>query len=260
MDRSSNFDDLVMGLHSIAEAINGSKRSSYKLYASGQAFKEIKKKVQSEKLGQLESSHEILSSHAIQERAKTYCEKLGFNFQRVPSQAFLATYALDTLSVDIFYKRLSKEKKVKLICLDQVTDVHNAAAIMRTAAFYGVDYIVVSVKGSFGKGPSFSRIASGAIEHVQVVKCASLPKFLANLEKRGVDCIGLSEHADSSLGEKGFKSLSEKVCLVFGAEDKGLSHAVTRVLKRKMALKPKGLIKSLNVSVATAITMEKIFG
>jgi 23S rRNA (guanosine2251-2'-O)-methyltransferase len=92
---------------------------------------------------------------------------------------------------------------------------------------------------------------------VKIVRCSALPKTITKLKELGVMCVGLSEHASEELN----KIDNEKsVCLVLGAEDVGMSHAVSRVVDKTIAFKPLGKIKSLNVSVAAAIAMEKIFG
>ena len=86
-----------------------------------------------------------------------------------------------------------------------------------------------------------------------------MPKFLRSLSDRDVSCIGLTEHASLILDKnEGEDFRGRKVCLVFGSEDRGLSHVI-RVLPKKFSLKSLGKIKSLNVSVAAAISMEKIF-
>ena len=141
--------------------------------------------------------------------------------------------------------------------MDQVTDVHNGAAILRTASFFGVDCVLVAMKGNFGRSPTFSRIASGSIEHVKIIKVASLPKTLNKLKDKKVLCIGLSEHAGAELEPINY---DYSTCLVLGAEDVGLSNAVSRVLDKNVSLRARGEIKSLNVSVASAIAMEKIWG
>ena len=155
------------------------------------------------------------------------------------------------------YQQLESRIPIKILALDQVTDAHNGAAIMRTAAFYGVDAILISARGSFGLGPGFSRIASGATEHVKIVRCSALPKTITKIKELGAICIGLSEHATSDLGTI---DITKPICLVLGAEDVGMSHAVSRVVETTISFKPAGKIKSLNVSVAAAIAMEKIFG
>ena len=51
-----------------------------------------------------------------------------------------------------------------------------------------------------------------------------------------------------------------KICLLLGAEETGLSHAVARLVQKNLSLTSQGSIKSLNVSSAAAIAMEKCFG
>jgi 23S rRNA (guanosine2251-2'-O)-methyltransferase len=164
---------------------------------------------------------------------------------------------IEVLDPSWIYNQLESRIALKILALDQVTDAHNGAAIMRTAAFYGVDVILISSKGNFGLGPNFARIASGACEHVKIVRCSALPKTITKLKDLGVMCVGLSEHATEELNKLDTKN---SVCLVLGAEDVGMSHAVSRVVDQTIAFKPLGKIKSLNVSVAAAIAMEKIFG
>ncbi|EQC51205.1 RNA methyltransferase [Bacteriovorax sp. DB6_IX] len=155
----------------------------------------------------------------------------------------------------MIFDQIDSGRHIKILCLDGVTDVHNAAAIMRTAAFYDVDCIVIATKNNFGVGPSVARIASGALEYVKIVKCSSLPKFISALKKRGVEPIGLTEHTDDSE----FVVPGGSRCLILGAEDKGLSNATVRLLDKKIKLNPQGSIQSLNVSVAAAIAMERVF-
>ncbi|MBF0445401.1 MAG: hypothetical protein HQL68_07405, partial [Magnetococcales bacterium] len=83
-------------------------------------------------------------------RVKDYYKKFGFTYQRIPSQMFLVTSATEIFDVAWLYDQVVCGKVPKIFCLDQVTDVHNGAAILRTAAFYGVDCLLISQKGNFG--------------------------------------------------------------------------------------------------------------
>jgi 23S rRNA (guanosine2251-2'-O)-methyltransferase len=248
--------DLIVGVHSIAEAIRNPERKIYQIVATEDGLAELRKRggIDSKKLQDLPVK--LVAPHKLQEDAKILYKEMDLNFNRVPSQIYLVCSEIETYDVTWVYERLEADKKLKVLCLDQVTDVHNGAAVMRTAAFYGVDCIVVAMKGNFGTGPSFARIASGATEFVNVVKCSSLPKFLTKIQKMGVTCVGFSEHATIEASEI---SKDEDLCLVMGAEDTGLSNAVERIINHRVAFKPQGQIKSLNVSVAAAIAMEKFF-
>ena len=245
--------DLIVGIHSIAEAIICRPNAVRKIIATQDGLKEFRKKTRLDReLKQFDIK--TVGPHEVQKMAEQFYKELELSFQRVPSQIFMVVDPIETYDLAWLYEEIDKSERYKILCLDQVTDVHNAAAIMRTAAFYGVNCVLTGAKGHFGTGPSFARIASGAIEHVDIVICASLPKAITKLVEKGVSVIGFSEHANES-GEN--VDTSGHVALVLGAEDVGMSNAVSRVVEHRVAIKPLGNIKSLNVSVAGAIAMER---
>ncbi|MDD0854843.1 RNA methyltransferase [Halobacteriovorax sp. GB3] len=246
---------IIVGIHSIAEALRNNDRIVRRLYATEEGLSELRKKGELKKEFLDRVQVKLFSPHKLQEEAKSEYKRLDFHYTRVPSGVFLLAEDLEDEDFSWVMNEMTKKENLRILCLDQVTDVHNAAAIMRTACFYGVDAIIVSTKGNFGKAPSFSRIASGALEHVKIVKCASLPKTITKLQKAGFTCVGFSEHEKNEAKELP----NENLCLVLGAEDVGLSNAVMRSLDKVVAFKTKGAIKSLNVSVAAAVAMEKFF-
>ncbi len=254
--------DLIVGIHSIEEAIKNPKRRPLNLFCTKESFEELTKRgnISRDVLEKLPKN--FLSPHDLQEKAKDYCKKFDFLYKRITSNLFLIANPLPEYDLNFLFEELKSGSKKKILCLDQVTDIQNAAAILRTAAFFGIDYLLVSYKGSFGRGPGFSRLSSGALEHIPIIKCASLPKALTSLKKNAVFVLGFSEHSTISLDDLLNKKLSPEasICLVLGAEDKGLSSAVTRILDDMVAIVPDGPIKSLNVSVAAAIAMDRIFG
>ncbi len=248
--------DVIFGIHSIIEAINNPLRVEKKLYFTREALAELQKKGSLEKDWRNEVELIQKSPHSLQEEAKNLCRKEDFQFQRVPSQIFLTAEPLPEKDLGYLYQMI-ENPKCRLLILDGVTDVHNLAAVFRTAAFYNVSAIVVSRKGGVRLSPGFFRIASGATEYISLINTTALPRAIKQLRERGVRLLGLSEHASGPFP----KDLSEGALgLVLGAEETGLSHAVRRTLVDCYALETQGSIKSLNVSVAAAVAMEKFFG
>ncbi len=247
--------DIIVGIHSIAHAVQNPLRTIHQIVATEDGIDNLRKMggVSNEVISKLPV--QLVSTHKLQEDAKKHFEDLGFNYFRVPSGVFLITNPVEIEDPSWISGELQSGRHLKILCLDSVTDVHNAAAIMRTAAFYDVDCVVIASKNNFGLGPSFARIASGALEYVKVVRCASLPKFLSNLKKKDIRPVALTEHTE----QREMPAIQGSRCLVMGAEDKGLSNAVTRIIEDKIRLEPKGKIESLNVSVAAALAMEKVF-
>lgn len=247
--------ELIIGIHSIICALNNPNRKNIKLYATEDSLEELKK--QTKNLG-LEI--ELCSSHKLQEVAKSYFKDLELDYQRVPSGVFLITEPLGIIEINDFYEKVASSKSLKILCLDQISDVHNAGAIVRTASFYGVDFIIIPDKKSFGLTPSFFRIASGAAEYVPFVRVSKLTKTISKLITLETLCVALSEHATGELEDIKQQISDKNTCLVLGKEDTGISNAVLRLIDNKISLNSQGDIKSLNVSNAAAITMEKCFG
>ena len=249
--------DMIIGIHSIAEALKNPERAIYEIVATDEGLEELKKRGGLRREEIPLDKVRLLEGHALQEEAKKIYRDLDLEFQRVPSQVYMLVSPINIYEPTWIYNQLESRIPIKILALDQVTDAHNGAAIMRTAAFYGVDAILISAKGNFGLGPGFARIASGATEYVKIVRCSALPKTITKIKELGAICIGLSEHASGTLEKI---ESNKPICLILGAEDVGMSHAVSRVVDTTISFKPAGKIKSLNVSVAAAIAMEKIFG
>lgn len=236
--------DLIIGLHSIQAALDNSHRNYQKLYATKEALKDLKNLPSDNKI-------EMLANHDVQEKGKEYARKLGYQVNRIPSNVFLIADPLI-----IHEQNLINDKFNKLLCLDSVSDIHNAAAIMRTADFFGVDAIVIPKKKSFGLSPAFYRLSSGAAESLPIIRVAQLSKLVRKLKDQNWEVVGLSEHAK----EEFKKPINKKAALIVGAEDVGLSNVVLRECDQVMSLSSQGTIQSLNVSVAAAIALEKCFG
>lgn len=246
--------DLIFGLHSIAAALGNTMRTHQQLVATDEGLAELnrKHKINAKALG---INVELVSSHLLQEKAKKLCNELDIEFTRVPSQIYLQTSPLETYPIQEFLKA----PQVKLLALDQVTDVHNGAAILRTACFYGITAVLVPSSKSFGLTPSFYRIASGATEHVKLIRVSSLSKAVAQMNDAGILTVGLSEHSEENFGVAELRT-QKRICLLLGAEEVGLSHAVSRLVQKNLSLPSQGDIKSLNVASAAAVAMEKCFG
>lgn len=251
-------DDLIIGLHSIAHALKNPDRGLIRFAATEEGLSELRSRGECSRQEIERIKCEIYSLSELQNQAAKEFVKRRMDPSRVPSGIFLIAEPLEIKDLNWLYDEAVKNQ-LKILALDQVTDVHNAAAIMRTAAFYGVKVIIIPQKGSFGFSPSFFRIASGATEHISLVQTSSLPKAISKLQEMGIVCIGLSEHSEGELQKENLET-NTSTCLVLGAEDVGLSNAVARIIKINLALKSLGNIKSLNVSVASAIAMEKVFG
>jgi 23S rRNA (guanosine2251-2'-O)-methyltransferase len=142
-----------------------------------------------------------------------------------------------------------------VVVLDQVTDPHNVGAILRSAAAFGAGGRVLT------DGPADSGVlakaASGALEHVPLVRVTNLARALAALGAMGFRRLGLDSAAPATLASLG---PAPRNALVLGAEGKGLRRLTREHCDAMVRLDLPGPIKSLNVSNAAALALAAVAG
>ena len=150
---------------------------------------------------------------------------------------------------------LTESKSLLLLMLERIQDPHNLGACIRTADAAGVDAIIVGQDNSASLGPTTSKVAAGAAEHVPVVTVKNLGKVLKWMGDYGITRIGTSDTASESLFD-----LEENgpVILVMGHEHTGISKMITSRCDKLACIPMYGSISSLNVSVATGICLFEI--
>lgn len=140
-----------------------------------------------------------------------------------------------------------------LVMVDGVTDPHNLGAIFRSADASGATGIVLPRHRSARIGPTVSKTAAGAIEHVPVANVAGVPAAIQTLQKHNVWVIGLDEAADRSIFD--FDIADQPICLVLGAEGPGLSRLTRERCDQLVSIPMQGSVASLNVSAAATVAM-----
>jgi 23S rRNA (guanosine2251-2'-O)-methyltransferase len=136
------------------------------------------------------------------------------------------------------------------LLLDQLSDVRNFGAIIRTAECTGVDGIIVQKKGAAPVTADTIKTSAGAAYRVPIAKVDHLKDAVFYLQASGIKIVSATEKTDDSVYDVTF---TDSIAIVMGAEDRGITPSILKASDYRAKLPLLGEIESLNVSVACAV-------
>ena len=149
-------------------------------------------------------------------------------------------------------------QRTPLVLLDRIGNAHNLGAITRTAAFFGVENIIIPAHPQAAQpGEAAFRVAEGGLEQVTVWLVPDLAALAKQLVKAGYDVAGAAARGGRPEAATAGKRAT---ALVLGNEEHGLSPEVTAACSRLVTISGSGRVESLNVSVAGAVLMWELIG
>lgn len=148
----------------------------------------------------------------------------------------------------------NKNKLSLLLLLEDVSNPHNVGAIMRTAAHFGADGLIITQK-KVGETASAQRVSEGGSEYLHLFETQSIKETLLKLKKANYQILTTSSHATKELTELKWHS---KVVIVFGEEANGISKELLGLFEG-IKIPGTDFVESLNVSVAASILMHDYY-
>ncbi len=142
-----------------------------------------------------------------------------------------------------------------ILILDGVTDPHNLGACLRSADAAGVDCVIIPKDKSASITPVVSKVACGAAESVPVFRVTNLVRSMEVLKELGIWLYGAASETEQSLYQLSGQS---PIALVLGAEGEGLRRLTREHCDGLFAIPMLGSVTSLNVSVATGVSLYEI--
>ena len=140
-----------------------------------------------------------------------------------------------------------------IVALDGVTDPRNLGAIVRSAAAFGADGVVMTERRAAAMTASAWKSSAGAAARMQIAQVSNLSRAIDAAKKLGCFVIGLDGESEDSLSK--MKLAKEPIMIVVGSEGKGLSRLVKEKCDLVVSIPMSTSTESLNASVATSIAL-----
>ncbi len=225
----------IFGIRTVIEAIKSNK-SVDKVFIQkglrGELFSELDQLLRKEKIN---------SSYVPVEKLNRLSKK---NHQGVVATiAPIEFYDIE----ELITSTIESGKTPLFLLLDQLSDVRNFGAIIRTAECTGVSGIIIQKKGSAPINGDTIKTSAGAIFKIPICKVDHIKDAVFYMQASGIKVIAATEKTDNTIYDVSFK---EPCAIVMGSEGRGINPSVIKVSDESAKLPILGEIESLNVSVA----------
>ncbi len=142
-----------------------------------------------------------------------------------------------------------------VLVLDGVQDPHNLGACLRSADAAGVHAVIAPSDRSASLTPVVRKVAAGAADSTPFFQVTNLVRTLEQLKQAGIWVFGATDAADAPLYQQDFTG---SVALVMGAEGAGIRRLTRDACDGLFSIPMAGTVSSLNVSVATGVTVFEV--
>ena len=236
-------ETLLFGIYPVIEALKA-KQTIDKAY--------VQKGLQSPKIDAIVADLEALNttiSYVPLEKMEKLCRS---NHQGI----ILISSPIEFVALETMVEAVLESKKTPLfLILDQISDVRNFGAILRTAECTGVDGVIIQKKGGAPVSGDTVKTSAGAIFNIPICKVDHIKDAIYYLQGSGVTTIAATEKTQDTIYNL---ELNEPMAIIMGSEGLGVSKSVLSIVDKKASLPLLGVINSLNVSVACGALLYEV--
>jgi 23S rRNA (guanosine2251-2'-O)-methyltransferase len=236
-------ETLLFGIYPVIEALKA-KQTIDKAY--------VQKGLQSPKIDAIVADLEALNttiSYVPLEKMEKLCRS---NHQGI----ILISSPIEFVGLETMVEAVLESEKTPLfLILDQISDVRNFGAILRTAECTGVDGVIIQKKGGAPVSGDTVKTSAGAIFNIPICKVDHIKDAIYYLQGSGITTIAATEKTQDTIYNL---ELNEPMAIAMGSEGLGVSKSVLSIVDKKASLPLLGVINSLNVSVACGALLYEV--
>jgi len=233
----------IVGQHAVIEALKNPERKVLRVFLTEESKKNIHRKNQKKN---------ILKDVKVFFKTKKELDKYTTKDQ-ISHQGYVAEIEeLDQIRLKDFIKQ---KKNLTLVCLDEVTDPRNIGSLIRSAASFKIDGLIVKDRHYPKTSKLMYKSASGCIEHMNIFQVSNINSTLKNLRDKNFWIYGFDSSAKKNFTEITWEGNN---ILLFGSEGFGMRHHTSKYADFFVKININKNIESLNISNSAAIVFHHL--
>ena len=240
MNKSSFF---IIGQHAVIEALRNPKRKVLRVFLTEESRKNIHKK---------SPNKNLLNDVKVYFKTKKELDKYSTR-ENLQHQGYVAE--VEHIQKPILKEYIKEKNDVTLICLDGVTDPRNIGSLIRSAASFNIDGVIIKERNFPSESKLMYKAASGAIEYVNIFEVSNINSTLKNLKDKNFWVYGFDGD-----GKEDFTNIEWKGnnILLFGSEGSGMHKHTSKYADFLVKININKKIESLNISNSAAIVFHHL--
>ena len=147
----------------------------------------------------------------------------------------------------------------RYLALERVQDPGNVGTLLRSAAAFGFDAVILGAGCASPWAPKTLRASMGAAARIPLVETGDLPGTLAGLRQMGVRCLAAALYESRPLSQVD-THVPGGVCLVIGSEGQGLTQQAIDACDAAVRIPMTDRVESLNAGIAGSILLWQFRG
>ncbi len=234
----SNTNFFIVGKHPVIEALKNPERKVIRLFLTEESKKNIHR---------LSPKKNLIKDVKVFFKTKKELDKYCKN-EQILHQGYVAEVErLEEKSLKEFIKT---KKNISLACLDGVTDPRNIGSVIRSAASFNIDGIIVKQRQFPENSKSMYKASSGTIEYLNIFKVSNINSTLKFLREKNFWVYGFSSEGSEDFTKLNWKGNN---VLLFGSEGRGLKEKTSKYIDYPVKIKINEKIESLNIANSASI-------
>ena len=231
----------IVGKHAVVEALKNPKRRVVRVFLTEDSKKKIHK----------ENQHiNLLKNLSVFYKTKKdldkYCSREGITHQGMVAEI----EHLDNVNIKEFVNENKNRNNINLVALDDVTDPRNIGSIIRSAASFNIDGIIVKERSYPSDSKLLYKSASGCTELINIFQVTNVNTTLKYLKSKNFWVSGFDTEAKKDFTNHNWKGNN---ILLFGSEGYGLNYQIKKNSDFLFRININAKVDSLNISNSASV-------
>jgi len=237
---------LIAGKHAVTEALKNPKRSVLRVFLTEDSKKNLNRENQDKNL---------LKNVKIFYKTKRELDRLCTKDQ-ISHQGLVAEIEhYDSFTIKDFLSQNSERNNINFVALEEVTDPRNIGSIIRSAASFNIDGIIVKERSYPRESKLLYKSASGCIEIINIFEVSNINTTLKYLKSKNFWVSGFDNNAEKDFTNHDWKGNN---VLLFGSEGYGLNYQTKKNSDFLFHIKINKKVESLNIANSASIVFHYI--